>query len=1358
MNSYDIDGITVLPPLLAEYTLDPVLDIKHDLVAFEQGYAYEYHNTFKNSRDYSFNKHSNFYLTDSVYYDDVVNIQPLPDEYPVSMSSFLAFNRIYTDPLSALTANSTCLSSASAISALSAEDVITDYLTILPTMGDTGDPTTSRSLSAELFTDVKTQRTLEQKYYFNITFIDGKDCIIYHQSGKDLWYLSHKPDPGSVLQFVKVEHDYGMEKLIDQVVVDGGDKIVFQYTYYKSNNLLRIYKQYNGSTHIIRLLTDEERADNPENIPIRLSPLLDPDLDEDSETQSPNALELTDNTTIRVRPVIEPPGYNVLNSKIYNYSKGIDQNNVNVDVSKSTDALQSNMLVHSEYYFLTGESIPVNILPLKNYQDASGLTSPTNPWSEQNKYRHRSYNKIFTGTNQQQGTDKIYFDYLSSTTPLEFKPGMNYFNFPQSPEPVTRWNVNDTTLIESGAIAGDQPSRSDKIFKKRGNYKQTTRWGSSSDEHTGTWLCTWLSGGDNPESPPVWMDRYYTPGVSSGSMALATRTDTLHSKYENDKTDIFISENNDVYDEPSNMTFEPGGFYAYYRMSENDIQNNLSLIDSHKIQSGFDSYTTINKQPVQSIAGVFNFTGQEYAIAKKVKTAPSTGDFSITFDINMLNYTKPIGHQIIGNYTNSGVGVFNTNDVSPFVFIPGADGSAVDGRKQNSSIRIYDTNYNLYNYLTNDSFHKTGDTLGLFDHIIVRELPDNIFLMMSNGHIVECTHDGVIVAVYDDWNNTLPEGSEIADIAYDDTLIYILSHTGSGKEDFKIHTFNMVSKQLVEFTSINCTVSIPIPDVLLNNDSASCGQQYDENTPPNLIHVKDDHAPYNDHRTVYLAHGEVIKSGNEQIWVSISGAANTITGLQEKHDMLYGFNTRTLQPIAGKITDNKLQDGDLMLNITDFCIEQSGDIWLAHGSNLVTRMNSERKTLRTQIIEDQMILSMVLSRDIEDGEIQDRLIVLGKTSDGMELTTQIGPVPHPTNDRDNAAWRKASPWIVDGVRYTRGDIDITDPDDPQIIDSIVYPLTVGGSRFGYHSYELDSIEATDPTGRVQDGDYTLITDSFDILVQETQDVMFGNIFDTSTGALIEAKSLPDFSIDDISDKPQIQTQYEYAKENYNHYTEHNLNLKILLEPLFAKHAPELVNLKLDLKDLNNANPSTGFHRFTINVSNSTGRVELWIDGTLDLERTYNFSPEKFTFNKLLSKNIVCGCSPYLNDTILAKKINRDKSYIINDTVIKDFSCYNTTLTYHDQLNLIRYGTSPDIMHWNVPSGLCNYIEGVDRVFNHSIPPAKSNTYDLNIRNSGIRSEELQQYINNKITTMLRKIAPAGTDVRNMDWSNELLET
>jgi len=1438
MQSYTIDGLVVMPPITFEYALDTTVNLLHQTLSFEQGISFEYHNALHSTNDTTFNKYSNFYLTDNYVNTDILEIEQLPHEYPYVNSTFLAFNRLDHDPLSALTANSTCLTSFSAASALSAVDTVTMYMTVQDDVSVNDDAAEYRLPGAERFMDIKTGDTMYQKYYFTIMYINASECLIYHQDGDSRWYLSHKDEPFETFKFVKINHEYGLDYNVNQLIDDGGEKIIFQYARYSDNNLLRIFKTYNNSAHVLKVLTDEERQLQPDAVPIQLVDMLDDD--NDMDTPGPSLLELTNDTTIRVRPPHKNVQLNNIDSKTVKYRQSINTNHLDT-LSRYTPSEKSNNALHSEYYYLTGESLPINLFPLKNTQTAAGICNSNNISDDNTPNNHRLYNKISTGGDQLHGSADIEFDYSTTTVMYTFSPGMNYFNTPTDMSPFKKLNINDSTLYRSGAIAAHHPAMSDKMYKKRANYSKTTRWGDPADIHTGTWLCTWLSGNDDPGVAPVWMDRYYEPSNVGYVDALTSKTDHVYSQFEigevyehpsedpnntlltgttaitavtgNDVNPVIpntrVTSTGNVYDEPSKLTFEPGCHYAYYRVHDVDIQNNMSLYDPYNLNSSVDQFETVNQQQLPIVDNTLNLTGDAVGKIMKLSDDVDMEQLSIDFDIKFSDIRQPSGHQIVGNCTNSGLGFFNDNNVSPFIVIPASDGAIVNGKRQGSSIRIYDNKYKLYNYVTNDSFITADEAPALFKTIVIRELCEDIFCIMSNGLILQLTHDGVVTSSYTSWSDYYSQisGSEIVDVTYDDRCIYILTHVNSTSY---VDVFDMVNKSFKRFDS-QCIVTIE-PPIEFSNYSISKDQSYgihiDTSAPPNKIFIKDDPAPFHETRTLYLGYGDQLKAGKRILWFLVTGETSTTTGSQQKHDAIYGYDTKSMKLLPGKITDNGLAEPGILLEIIDYAVDSNDSIWVCHNTNYVSKFDSSRKLLSSQQIDEQLILSMVINRDYNDiGDVEEQAVILSKTIGEEEIQLQIGPTPHPTNDPSGDDFRKASPWLdtvlevgekvrygldnatIEQVNYNvAGDVSTLDilletgeqltvspgevndyrntrPDTivyDAAIDSteVIYPFVDGNNRFGVQIENRHNISSTDVAGKVTDGDYQSITEGFDFIVTEVKDEMYGNIFDITTGKQITVRQLTDFVIDDANDKPQLQNHYEYSLQNYSQYPKHNFNLKLFLQPLFKAASPEVVKLKIDLDNMKSDDqPYTDFIHITLNINNQTGRVELWVNGKLDENvHVYNFPPHKYRFITLLNKNILVGTSPFLQDTILNNKLNNQLTYNTKDVIIRDLNIYNKCVDYHHQLNILRKRTPVGTMSWDIPSGSRNYIDTVDKVFNHSIPPRKSNTFNLVIKNSKIQSAEVQQYITNKLNDVINTVVPAGTNVKHISWTNELVET
>lgn len=1380
MQSFSIDGIVVMPPLVAEYKLDPTIVTNKENLSFEQGYNFEYHNFLYNTRDTSINKSSTFILTDTTNVIDYFDIKPIPFQYPVNITTYLAYNTVDTDPFTGLTAvTGSCLTSVSAASALSAlsanNNLKATYITISDSITLDSDNSEVKTISAEKFTSRRTDPNLPQKYYFNIMIIDAVNCYVYHLEGEDRWYLSHKDDVNETLKFVKVNHIQGFEDLLDQIELDGGDKIKFQYNLLPDGRI-RLYKQFDGKTQVVKMLSPDELKLQPNTIPVRLEPTLDPDQDLNLETNNPNISELTDFTTIKIRPPYKRQTYKNLQPNVNNYTTDISNNSLHI--SNHSYEHKVNMLVHSEYYYLTGESIPINFFSLKNDQTPSGTTSNNVlDKREHNLYSNRFYNKIETGTNQIDGKTNISLEYSTSTHTYEFHPGMNYFNTPQDIEPFKKININDTNLARSGSIAGANPAQSDKIFKhNRGNdkYLTTTSWGNSEEEQLGTWLCTWLSGGNDPQEKPIWVDRYYNPTKSGYVSALTEVTEYVHNRYESETFDVFEGNEGNVIDVSSKMTLEPGMKYAYHRLNSIDIQNNLSVLEPFKLTDSVKNFKTISNKPGAQIDGIYQLDGKHIGEISTTSNSSSLEQFSISFDINLKNFKTVHNHQIIGNYTSQGLGFFQKNDVSPFMFLLGSDGTAVNNQLQNTSIRIYNNRFELYNYITNDSFLTDSQSPSLFHSLVIREIPENIYAITTTGDILELTHDGIILSNFTQWtdqfvipyeqqHNITPE---LKSVTWDERYIYILSHTGTRRFDYKIHQFDTISKEITELDDRCKTFLIDPPDELAAESTVrNYGKHTPRDNPPNQISISDGRQDYSELRTLYLSNGDICKSGKRYIWNLIVGAKDPVTDLQVNHDLLYCFDKYTLKTITGLITDNNLADKSNPLSITDYALDADEKIWVIHGEDKLSIFSKDRKLVKTTILEEQQGVSLVVTRDYESNginEVVDKVCILGNTAGTETLTLQIGPVAHPTNNPTSTDWRKASPWIINGNVYDRNrfiDESSIIYDDLSTYDEstqVLYPFVDGASRFGIQSDEISEIPGDDVAGRVLDGDYELITDGFDFIVNEDVNVLKGNIFDAKTCKLIEVQEITDLSINDLQNLPQLINHFEYSVLNFQRYPENNLNFKLNLEPLYKKASPDKVNLKLNLDEIT-GHPFTGFFNITVNINNTSGRVEMWVNGQLKQEHIYEFDKHKYRFTSILNKKLIIGATPFLNDTLLFNKLNTTVKYIVNDVDIKNINIYTKCLDFHDILNNMRKDQTPESMTWDIPCRDKNYIETIERMFNHSIPPRKSNSFDMVIRNSNIRSLNLQNYISNKVKQSLQKITPAGTLLRSIAWSNELLD-
>lgn len=299
----------------------------------------------------------------------------------------------------------------------------------------------------------------------------------------------------------------------------------------------------------------------------------------------------------------------------------------------------------------------------------------------------RNYYKIFTGTNQEQGYDKIHLGYESTNSELILKKDeTTYFHVPYFAESQL---VSDSTLIENGAVAGPIPAMSDRILKKQANYGNSSPWGTTSDEIDGTWFCTWLYGVSG--NHPIWVDRYYNPQYFTHSQLLTSVPNILNKKeYQNSVL---------YYDVSSNLILEPGVLYQYFHIGEKTAKNiidsfagneqkNLRLnienwSNSTTDQSIYNNTIVFEKfdnnwiKNIQTSnyqdRNVLSFDNTNFIDCKVIYNDSYNvkNEFTLNFWINHKNWSEATSTQLVGNLKRGGYGIFYDNlNTNPYFVIP----------------------------------------------------------------------------------------------------------------------------------------------------------------------------------------------------------------------------------------------------------------------------------------------------------------------------------------------------------------------------------------------------------------------------------------------------------------------------------------------------------------------------------------------------------------------------------------------------------------------------------------------------------------------------------------------------------------
>jgi hypothetical protein len=595
-------------PLSTHYNLDSTVSFKKHTLFTENNIFFNLENVFKDPNDFTTNNYSNLYLTSKKFINDIIQINSLNYIDDTGFSTSLAANSLF-----AINENSkywVC------------EEP--EYYTNIAQVAVSG-----------------LQADFDNRYYFELVFIDNFTCKIYHENDGVKRVLTL--DTTANLSFCKEDTD--LDYLGEY------SPQIFLYIYDRAQDLILFFKNVNDIIYYVTF--------NSVTSDLILSEVL-----------SGTSLDFTNRTVFRCEPRNDSTNLTYLDDPYLAYQK--IPNSLEVDESLSFENTQANFLLNTEYQNITsGDKLDVNVLSLKNTNTAENYQSRGNPIYYDSNVVNRDYKKLFTGSNQELGNDNITVGYETYTSNVIFKKDkVTYFHVPQNIYPLHQLNINDSKLAESGAIAGDHPMKSDKIFKKKADYKYTSYFGNTKLENIGTFLCSWLSGNQDINTRPIWMDRYYFPSKVSFLGALSSNDfNAIEYRSFYDCIAGDLTPDIHVYDKRSDSIFEPGTYYAYHHLGEKYSSDFINYLKDNLIQKVFYTYKTTPPNSF-NISQDFNnpeyiFNGNNYTLSENLSSIDDSNQFTLIADIYNEDWQSPFGYQILGNYVNDGFGVFNCNEITP---------------------------------------------------------------------------------------------------------------------------------------------------------------------------------------------------------------------------------------------------------------------------------------------------------------------------------------------------------------------------------------------------------------------------------------------------------------------------------------------------------------------------------------------------------------------------------------------------------------------------------------------------------------------------------------------------------------------
>jgi hypothetical protein len=326
-------------------------------------------------------------------------------------------------------------------------------------------------------------------------------------------------------------------------------------------------------------------------------------------------------------------------------------------------------------------SYDLQIHGLKNYQTSEYNYSRGIEYYQGYPSIRRRYSNIFSGTNQENGSDKLHLGFKTNTYLKTFEPDKyTVFYFPPTTD---RLSVNASGLIEDGAYYGELPYVSDRIYSRQISYEELTPGvpqPASMTRLDGTWVCTWLSGNDSGEKK--WMDRFFNSAYYTADTVLGS-TDLLYNEKLNPNVDF------EVWDEVSTMHFEPGGQYVYYRSGKETSKSFLNYLNSNLYNtlgskildvSNFTKTELTDNTPYSNNGFIvensesnlnenyLKLTGKNHIVFPAKNVLLEKNNLTLSFWLRVDDWENINGDQIIGNYYDSGFGLINEASLTSPIF------------------------------------------------------------------------------------------------------------------------------------------------------------------------------------------------------------------------------------------------------------------------------------------------------------------------------------------------------------------------------------------------------------------------------------------------------------------------------------------------------------------------------------------------------------------------------------------------------------------------------------------------------------------------------------------------------------------
>ena len=669
--------------------------------------------------------------------------------------------------------------------------------------------------------------------------------------------------------------------------------------------------------------------------------------------------------------------FKTLPSRYHKYKSGV--NTDNVATTNVTPVSNNYFVFNNNYNFFQNNKqnkfiSHIDLFPLKNQATLHEYYSENNHYNYEPDTYNRVYEKIHAGTHQQHGYDKINVSYNIGTYDMNFKPNkMTFFTTPNSISPYTRLNINDSKIENLGSIPGTNPLMSDKVFKRREVIKNN----NMSDNVNPMYLCSWLSG--NSDGDTKWVDRYYNPLASNFSKAMSG---TSHYKV----ITAAGAETTETFDVSSSLTFEPNNDYAYYHVGDQDYEKLFEAFDEQYNTTTKTEYLNFKGVPIPEI---FVKKDRELILDGNSFARNNTdiqGDLSINFWLHTNNTNKPLCYKLLGNYFEDGLGVFNTDLVTPNIILPvvNDDNKRVEETRYLSKLLFLNNDFEIYDYLIVKEGLQEVNIVGLARkdnfseyYVLGYTLDKNknqkyrIYIYNNNNHLI-----GKIENLHSDGESVVIDDFEVGE-----DKLYVLFKT---KARSKYFVYNIKTNKTSPVRRYPVGSDRGKQEKLINKNDKLYYFTVDRSLSANSVTLDSKNNPF------VIKQDDITDQSNPRNHIQKLKKIPESTpivdyrnkGTEKINRILTGLDTR--QKILSVLTDD--EDKIIVLHSGK---GESNDAPIAHAISI---LNNDRKLLRTRQFCQYPLMTLGqpgyidLIFDFEGSEYKKYILLIQQFSSGMRMT------------------------------------------------------------------------------------------------------------------------------------------------------------------------------------------------------------------------------------------------------------------------------------------------------------------------------------------------------------------------------------